>query len=434
MRFLHIADAHLGNQQYNLKERYNDFGRAFEDIITLALSRQVDALVIAGDLFHKAAIEPLTLLQAEDGLHRLKDAGVPVIAVHGNHDNARYVAQMSWLEYLCERELLCLLAPDFSTSRTVLTPWDHHKHQGAYLDVGPTRFIGVPWLGASTPHVLDELAGLLPLLPQEGIRFTVLVTHAGLEGQMPAIPGGLKFSQISPLRDFVQYVALGHLHKPFEVENWIYNPGSLETCSFDEAQYQRGAYLVEVSDAGTHRAEHLANVQRPFISLEVGVDLHATPETLYDAVLADIRTEKRRLSRQLQDFPDPERRRPVVRLILSGHLAFDRSQLDLEKLRRMLLEEFDALHGRVDNRTTLLGVDVRAEPTLTRMELERAVFSSLLQNDPRFRAHVPEMTDLMQAIKAMALEKAEPAAIFELLDTQLQRMEEDGKCGSLAFS
>jgi len=424
VRFLHLADIHLGNQQYNLKERYNDFGRAFADAITLALDRGVDAVVIAGDLFHKAAVEPLTLLQAEDSLQRLKDAGVPVIAVHGNHDRARYLAQISWLDYLCERDLLCLLAPDFQESGVALAPWDAGAQQGAYLDVGHVRFVGVPWLGASAPHVLSEVAGVLPDLPASGITFTVLVTHAGLEGQMPSMPGGLTFGQIAPLKDAVQYLALGHLHKPYAVDGWIYNPGSLETCSFDEMKYERGAYLVEVSGAGTHQAEHLPNVRRPFVSIEVKTDLYATPEALHDAVLAAIRAEKRDLAGRLRKFPDPERKQPVARLILTGNLSFDRSRLDLEEMRRMLLAEIGAFPPDRASSIRSMGVEARADASLTRAELERAVFSSLIQSDSRFSGRVPEMTDLMQEIKTMALERAEPAAIYELLDAQLRRMEE----------
>lgn len=424
MRFLHIADVHLGNQQYNLKERFNDFGRAFEDMVTLALDKGVDALVIAGDLFHKAAVEPLTLLQAEDGLQRLHDAGVPVIAVHGNHDSARYMAQMSWLDYLGERGLIHLLTPQFERSGVVLLPWDDREKQGAYLDIGHIRFVGVPWLGASAPHVLGEIAQKLPALSADGITFTVLVTHAGVEGQMPHMPGGLKFSEINPLKDVVQYVALGHLHKPYAVDDWIYNPGSLETCGFDEAEYRRGAYLVEVSEEGSHRAEHLVNVRRLFLSVTVDVDLCSTPEALYDLVQAMVQEARRKYEADLRAIPDPERRKPVVRLILRGNLAFDRSQLELEKVRQVLLNEFEPLHGRVDDRTTLLGLAVEKDSNLTRDELERLVFAELIRRDPRFRGHEDEMTALLLEVKKQALDKVEPATIYALLDTHLHWMEE----------
>ncbi len=55
--FIHIADTHLGYEQYGVRERFNDFSRAFWDIIDEALKRPVDFVIIAGDLFNKRAID-----------------------------------------------------------------------------------------------------------------------------------------------------------------------------------------------------------------------------------------------------------------------------------------------------------------------------------------------------------------------------------------
>ena len=62
--FIHIADTHLGHEQYGVRERFNDFSRAFWDITDEAVKRQVDFVVIAGDLFNKRAIDALTLIHA----------------------------------------------------------------------------------------------------------------------------------------------------------------------------------------------------------------------------------------------------------------------------------------------------------------------------------------------------------------------------------
>ncbi len=50
-RILHTADTHLGYRQYGLEERREDFSRAFQQIIEIAISEKADALVHAGDLF-----------------------------------------------------------------------------------------------------------------------------------------------------------------------------------------------------------------------------------------------------------------------------------------------------------------------------------------------------------------------------------------------
>src|SRR5690606_5326118 len=107
----------------------------FLDVAELALAHGVQVVVIAGDLFHKASVEPSTLLQAEAGLRRLQEAGIAVVAVHGNHDKARYLAQISWLEYLCEQGLLYLLTPDFEGEPLRLLPWDPEVKLGSYVDI-----------------------------------------------------------------------------------------------------------------------------------------------------------------------------------------------------------------------------------------------------------------------------------------------------------
>src|SRR5690348_6799778 len=88
--FIHLADTHLGYEQYGVRERFNDFSRAFWEIMDEAANRPVDFVVIAGDLFNKRAIDALTLIHAVEGLKKLKEKGIPVIAIEGNHDRSYY--------------------------------------------------------------------------------------------------------------------------------------------------------------------------------------------------------------------------------------------------------------------------------------------------------------------------------------------------------
>ena len=106
-RFLHCADIHLGYTQYGKTERFNDFGRALFAVIDKATGRtvpfdphiegKVDFVILAGDLFHKRAIDALTLNQAVRALQRLRDAGIPCIAVEGNHERAYYDQTIGWM-------------------------------------------------------------------------------------------------------------------------------------------------------------------------------------------------------------------------------------------------------------------------------------------------------------------------------------------------
>jgi hypothetical protein len=61
MQFLHIADIHLGYQQYGLEARFDDFSKVFLHLVDEAIAQQVDFVLLAGDLFHKRSVDPLAM-------------------------------------------------------------------------------------------------------------------------------------------------------------------------------------------------------------------------------------------------------------------------------------------------------------------------------------------------------------------------------------
>src|SRR5260370_10558966 len=129
--FIHIADIHLGYEQYGERERFNDFSRTFWNIMDEAADRSVDFVVIAGDLFNKRAIDALTLIHAIEGLKKLKDKGIPVIAIEVNHDRSYYRDGISWLQFLCYQQYLILLAPKMRDGAPGLTHWNLETSVGA---------------------------------------------------------------------------------------------------------------------------------------------------------------------------------------------------------------------------------------------------------------------------------------------------------------
>ena len=207
------------------------------------------------------------------------------------------------------------------------------------------------------------------------------------------------------------------------MEDWIFNPGSLETCSFDEAQYQRGCYLVDVAPDGSHEVRHVQNLQRPFYSLNYPVDMDATPETLLENVRGFVRQEARRIERELRARPDDGRQTPVVRLVLRGNLTFDRTRLDLEAVRAVLRDEITALLVRVENRTSPLGVDLKVDDSMDRGAIERAVFDGLVSANTEYSAHPEEWATLILQVKGLVLAGEDPAVIFALLDETMDRLE-----------
>jgi len=184
---LHAADVHLGYAQYGLRERQQDFYRAFLKMAQDAVARQVRVVLLAGDLFHRRTVDANTLYQAVSVLEMLQDAGIQVIAVEGNHERPHFREPLSWLDFLAQMGLLILLTPEYHGGELVLLPWDPHECRGAYIDLpNKLRIIGCRYVGAATPAVVADLATAIPQLPEADSRHTILMLHAGMEGVLDA--------------------------------------------------------------------------------------------------------------------------------------------------------------------------------------------------------------------------------------------------------
>jgi exonuclease SbcD len=413
--FLHISDLHLGYQQYGNHERFNDFGRAFHRAVDFALEQDVRFVVISGDLFHKSAIDPPTLLQAVFGLDKLKEAHIPVISIVGNHDRARYVDYVSWLDYLSERKYLSLLSPVFKQDGIQLDPWDGES--GGYVDLGSVRIIGLPYLGASTEVALGLLPETLKSLPSEGIDYTIMLAHFGLEGEMPVMAGGIAQSAVDPLNKYINYLALGHLHKAFERSDWIYNPGSLETTAMDQRLWPGGYYHVQIHPDSQvkHTAKHISSSRRIFLRWPFDVELYHDPDAL-SAALREFLEEQ-----AAREAPEGQ---PVIELSLEGVLGFDRSALDIASLQDIVEEIFDPLVVRVKNHTRPTTFDLPVGEHLSRSELEHQILIDLIHQDSRYRRKAQHWADVMQQVKSLVLSDHEPLEIAESVQRELERQED----------
>lgn len=405
--FLHLADCHLGYRQYNSRERQNDFTRAYLEIIDVAVDKRVDFVLLAGDLFERRAIDPITLSHAITGLERLQGAGIPCLAVEGNHELAYYRDSIGWVRFLAEQELLTLLNPRIDGEQVGLPPYD--RREGAYVEPVPgLRVYGMRYYGSATAPVVQRVAEALAQTDRQGLEYTIFMAHAGVEGTIDHSGGALSHRELAPLRPFVDYLALGHFHKPYEFDNWIYNPGSPETNSLTEADWsERGYYLVEVDTeaAPKHRPVLHANPRRPFERLFFRVDASETPGDLEKNCRSYI-------ERQRRQFRGKE---PVVELRLSGVLPFDRGALDLKLFEQIVEEQYQPLICFVRDDTRASEFEVGVDQHLGRRELERQIISGLLERDNRFRDRSSAWTELTLAVKQLAVSGASADAILEEL-------------------
>ena len=93
-RFVHAADVHLDSPLRSLALRDPELAelignatrRAFVNIIDLCLTEQVDALLLAGDLYDGDQTSMKTARFLAEQVRRLHEAGIQVFVIRGNHD------------------------------------------------------------------------------------------------------------------------------------------------------------------------------------------------------------------------------------------------------------------------------------------------------------------------------------------------------------
>ncbi len=410
MKFLHIADIHLGCTRYHLEESQRDFFDAWIDVLQkYAIDENVDFVIMCGDFFHKRTIPPETMNYAFAGLSLLKDHGIPVLSIEGNHDQKYNDNDYSWLRSLANWNLLYLLEPRNIEGQLTYQPWDEDAGVGGYFDIGNARIFGSDWYGASANKAIPLLTEAIAQNRREG-AFHILMLHTDVEGHQTHPIPALTIENLKKLKSVTNYVGLGHTHKCYEIDNWAFNPGSLEITSISEYEEVRGAWLVEVDEDLRINATHVKDyVQRPFLRIQCEVTSFSEPSEVTRSVIEEL--EKEILKADLAD-DDPKR---IVEITLRGHLGFPNSSLELDKIRRESKLIADALHVRVKNHSVPIEYGEIDKPGESREDVERRVIELSVAQDKRFRKNMENITEAVIGSKRMALTDEPPEKIADFI-------------------
>ncbi len=393
MNFLHASDFHLGYSQYGLEERFRDFARAFQWVIKYAVDHRVEFILISGDLFHKRNINAPTYLQAYRVLSELKEKrpSTQVYAIEGNHDQAYHQDGKSWLEILNSQGLLRLIK---------LKEADGVKLMGDYAELDHVRIFGVRYLGSSTISVIPQIAGEIKKINSKaGGKYTILMMHFGMEGQIKQEAAGeIPYNSLLPLKEVVNYLALGHYHMQYELDGWIFNPGSVEMTSMSEYGLPKGFYHVR-----DNSRKLIPLMTRPVRRIKLDMSSITTPDELYSKVGSKIESEP-----TIQSDKSP-----LIELVLYGEMNFPKSDVSIDRIKRMLAEQFKPLFSEVklkksNSQYTINEGDVRG---LTREQIEHRVFSDQIKLNARYRDNVQEIVNTMIEVKKMAAAGIEESAI-----------------------
>lgn len=230
MKFIHIADIHLGavpdSDMSWGAQRGKEIWDSFRDIVRICNEEKADLLLIAGDLFHR---QPLVreLKEVNYILSRLETAKALIMA--GNHD---YIGARSYYQ-------------DFE--------WDEKVHffQNDSMECKVFEELGVEVYGLSY-HTKDIYEALYDkAAPDKNDRVHILLAHGGDERSIP-----INRKRLNELA--YDYVALGHIHKPEIITNRMAYCGSLEPLDKNEIG-ERGYLLGEITEDGDGKSVTTVN-------------------------------------------------------------------------------------------------------------------------------------------------------------------------------
>ncbi|MFJ7590074.1 exonuclease SbcCD subunit D [Streptomyces sp. NPDC097617] len=255
MKFLHTSDWHLGRAFH----RVNLLGAQavfIDHLIETVRAHEVDAVLVAGDVYDRA-VPPLPAVDLFDrALHRLADLGVPTVMISGNHDSARRLGVGAGL---IDRAGIHLRTdPAGCADPVVLTDvhGDVALYGLPYLEpalvkdqLGAEKVSHEAVLGVAMDRIRADLAARPP-----GTR-SIVLAHAFVTGgqasdsERDITVGGVEAVPASVFAG-VDYAALGHLHGCQTIGERVRYSGSPLAYSFSEADHRKTMWLIELGARG----------------------------------------------------------------------------------------------------------------------------------------------------------------------------------------
>ncbi|SPF78106.1 putative metallophosphoesterase YhaO [Pseudoprimorskyibacter insulae] len=385
MRILHAADLHLDSPLRSvalrdpvLGERLRNASRdVLRKIVDLAIEHQVDALVLAGDVFDNGVPDVSARTVLSVALSRLGSAGIPTILIRGNHDGLLDHARYGPLG-----ENVMLLDHDRPT-----------------VDISGVSFHGLSHGGQ------PETRSFLPRYPAPVPgRINVGVMHCspdGTSGHDPYAPCSVS----EMLGHGYDYWALGHIHKRQE---WRGDSVLAVMAGIPQGRHIRevdggSVTLVEIDGLGA-RAEAIPVSLIAFREVELPMPAEEAQDARTDRLRAALAVAR------AGDVPT------VLRVALSGPGAqlFSARSGEAASYLEVLVEDIEGLH--------LDRVLVRAgqAPDVPALVGDLAAAMREEAKSPGFRDEAERMlTDLRDVLPSELREVLDPAELDDLIEEGL---------------
>ncbi|MHC1699232.1 MAG: exonuclease SbcCD subunit D [Geobacteraceae bacterium] len=397
IKFLHSADIHLGKTYRTASdeaERYEDFFSVLGSIVSDAIAEHVDFVLIAGDLFHTGQILPRTFARTIETLQPLKDAKIPCIAVEGNHDWIHRRDSISWMEALSQMGYIHLLRPTRTENGGYhFDPFDYEQGTGGHIEIKGLNIYGLGYIGTQAGNHVQRICESVIT------KNNILLFHVGVWTFSPVEIGNMKPEEALPLADVFDYVALGHGHKPYIINDqdgkpYAFNPGSPECVNFGEEKYNKGYYLVTVEN-GLFSSEFRSTSPRPMLVTTIDLD---------GSEHADQALERFREQMTVKVTAIPDERKPLLELKLTGRIRFHPFELGRERLRLVIDEICNPLHVEIKNHLSLVTREAGADGEKKNLaEIEKDVLRELISARSEYKGREDELVKLALAIRDQVL-------------------------------
>lgn len=397
IQFIHTADIHLGKTyrtSADEAERYKDFFRMLGGIVSDAITEQVDFVLIAGDLFHTGQILPRTFARTIDTLQPLKDAKIPCIAVEGNHDWIHRRDSISWMEALSQMGYIHLLRPTRTENGGYhFDLFDYEQGIGGHIEIKGLNIYGLGYIGTQAGNHVQRICESVIT------KNNILLFHVGVWTFSPVEIGNMKPEEALPLTDVFDYVALGHGHKPYIINDqdgkpYAFNPGSPECVNFGEEKYDKGYYLVTVEN-GLFSSEFRPTSPRTMLVTTIDLD---------GAEDADQALERFRAQLAAKVVGMTDERNPLLEVKMTGRVRFHPFELGRERLRMVIDEICNPLHVEIKNHLSLVTREAGADGEKKNLaEIEKDVLRELISARSEYKGREDELVKLSLAIRDQVL-------------------------------
>ena len=314
MRFLHTADWHVGKPLRG-RSRMDEYARALEQVAGIAIDRKVDAVLLAGDVFDSPAPPPEAEKLVYDFLARLLPERIACVVIAGNHDHPRKLGRARVPPRGPADPRPARGAAARPGRRRARSPraTGRKRRRIAVLPFVPERRVvdactvmdaEHKWYEAYSARIEQILAALVKGLPATSVN--IVLAHLLVDGaRVGTGERELHLGQVygvnpQQLPSTVQYIALGHLHRPQEVlaPAKTRYPGSLIELDFGEQEQDKSVVVLD------------AQPQRPpsieLVPVTAGRRLRTVEGTLDDLQrLADERSDDYLRVRVKAEAPTP---------------------------------------------------------------------------------------------------------------------------------